>query len=385
MTPYERTLRELYALSARGIEPGLGRVREALARLGDPQRAFRSVHVAGTNGKGSVTAMVAASIEGAGRFTSPHLHRLTERVTIGGAPIPQDALVDAWADVKAALEGGPRLTFFETMTAIAFELFRRRGVSIAVIEVGLGGRLDATNVIDPIGCAITRVGLDHTSWLGPELGGIAAEKAGILKPGRWAVVGPQEPEAWAAIEARAAEIGAPIERVEREPGDAPAHVRENRAIARRVIERLRADGVDADPAAVETTRWPGRLETIDDVLLDAAHNVDGCRALARVLSAEGAPRTLIFGAMKDKDWGPMLDALAPHVASIVYTRVALSRAEEPARLAERHPGRVAPTPERALAMAREEGRPVVVAGSLFIMAELRALLLGLETDPPIAL
>ena len=388
MSAYERALRELYALSARGIEPGLERVHAALARLELPGERLRVVHVAGTNGKGSVTAMVAAGLGAhrTGRFTSPHLHRLTERVTIEGAPVTDAELVEAWDWVKARLAGGPRLTFFETMTAIAFELFRRHEVDVAVLETGLGGRLDATNVIEaPVGCAITRVGLDHVSWLGEDLASIAREKAGILKPGRWAVIGEMPEEAAAVIAARASEIGAPLERALAEPGEAPAHVRENRAIASAVLRRLRAEGFVVDEARALATRWPGRLEEIDDVLLDAAHNEDGCRALARVLEAEGEARTLIFGAMKDKAWPAMLDALTPFVSDIVYAQAGLSRAEDPARFAEHRRGLIATSPVDALELARAKGRPIVVAGSIFLMAELRAALLGLEVDPPIAL
>jgi dihydrofolate synthase/folylpolyglutamate synthase len=424
---YAEALRELYALAGRGIDPGLGRVRAALEAVGGPERGLRVVHVAGTNGKGSVSAMVATGLAAAGHrvglYTSPHLSAFIERMRVlGGASIERRELVAAWKTLREPLARVPGITFFEAVTVLALWLFARREVDLAVLEVGLGGRLDATNVIArPRVCAITRIGLDHQRYLGSDLASIAREKAGILKPDVPVVVGAQDEEAGEAIARVAASVGSPLVRVGVElEVDGPdegltvrapratfgplrprllgRHQRENVAVAVGVLAELEAQGISVDVrAAVEQVEWPGRLERIELVrgehagryLLDAAHNVDGAEALAAHLAAtRGARRVLLFGAMADKDWRAMLPVLRPHVDAMVFAAPELSRAEAPAVLAEALGGVPAEGLERALATARAlagEGGEVVIAGSIYLMGELRGRLLGLERDPPIAM
>jgi len=404
-------LRELYGLAPRGIQPGLERMRAALSRLGDPQRSFDVVHIAGTNGKGSVAAMVAAGISdpGVGRFTSPHLHCLTERFVVGGEPVSRDALIALWADVKARIADVP-LTFFETITVLAFVLFERRRVRIAVLETGLGGRLDSTNVSErKLVTCITRVALDHQAWLGDDLVGIAAEKAGILAAEVPCVLAPQVPAVDAEISRIADGLGVSISRP-RVAGPSSAlnvsegsrasgplrlrlagqHQRDNAGVAVAVLWALERRGVPIDLSAALLAGWPGRLEGLGAeprVLLDIAHNPNAADALAAHLQEQAFERrVLVFGAMRDKDWARMLATLRPLFDQVILTRAPMSRAEEPARMAAAGE-RVEPRVTVALAAATEWAGPaglVVVAGSAFVVAEARAHLLGVETDPPIA-
>ncbi len=290
-------------------------------------------------------------------------------------------------------------------------------MDVAVLEVGLGGRLDATNVVDaPRVCAITRVGLDHQRFLGPDLASIAGEKAGIVKAGVPVVVGPQTDEARAVIGRAAADVGAPLCEVGRDlvveetpvglsvrgmglsleglrPRLGGRHQHDNVGVALGVLALLAEQGFAVDPrAAVERVQWPGRLERIERdgrFLLDAAHNADGCRALAAHLaSTPAARRVLVFGAMADKDWRAMLEVLRPHVDEVVLTAPALSRAEWPSVLAEAVGGHAAEGLNQALARARALAGPegeIVIAGSIYLMGDLRARILGLEADPPIAM
>jgi dihydrofolate synthase/folylpolyglutamate synthase len=418
---YAEVLRELYALAGRGIDPGLGRTRAALEAVGHPERAFPVVHVAGTNGKGSVSAMVSTGLADAGHrvglYTSPHLSSFTERMRVlGGPAIERADVVEAWETLRGPLSAVPGLTFFELVTVLALWLFARRGVHVAVLEVGLGGRLDATNVIDaPRVCAITRIGLDHQRYLGDDLASIAAEKAGILKPGAPVVIGPQPDEAREVLERLAASVGAPAVLVGRDlvvrddaeglaveglgkslvglrPRLVGRHQHDNVGVAIGVLALLERSGLAVDPrAAVERVEWPGRLERIERdgrFLLDAAHNVDGCRTLAAHLASTPAPRrVLVFGAMADKDWRDMLALLRPHVDEVVLTAPALSRAERPEVLADAVGGHAVDA-ERALDRARALAGPdgeIVIAGSIYLMGDLRARLLGIEPDPPIAM
>ncbi len=298
---------------------------------------------------------------------------------------------------------------------LALWLFRERAVDVAVLEVGLGGRLDSTNVVErPLACAITRIGLDHTSFLGPDLASIAWEKAGILKPGVPAVVGPQREEARVVVEREAARIGAPLVMVGRdvERADAGsrmglrmgeanaevaprlpgAHQRDNAAVAAGVLWTLERTGWTVDVrAAVEDVGWPGRLERVEAdgrFLFDAAHNPDGCETLARFLSGEPrGRRVLLFGAMADKDWRGMLATLRPHVDEVVAAAPDLPRAERPETIAAEAGAHPASSLQDAVAKARAlagEGE-VIVAGSIYLMGAVRALVLGIDPDPPIAM
>jgi dihydrofolate synthase / folylpolyglutamate synthase len=380
---------------------GLDPMRAACERFDHPERAFEAVHVAGTNGKGSVCAMVESIARADGRrtglFTSPHLCRFAERIQLQGEPL-SDAVLASTLD--RVIEGAPDLSFFETATLAAFVAFRDAKVDIAVIEVGLGGRLDSTNVLPlPRAAAITRIALDHTDRLGSTLVDIAREKAGIAKAGLDIVVGPTPPDVRAAIDGVAASLGATTS--SSEGAEAPrighigvegAYQRDNARIAALLGARI-----GASPAAIArgiaSVRWPGRLERIGDCLLDAAHNPDGADALAqhvRSLAVDPADVTLVFGTLGDKDWGGMLDRLAPLARTRIYVAPdgGSRGAIDPSALSARHPGAVATSMADGLAKAREHrsGRGmVVIAGSLVLVGEARALLLGLPRDPPVAL
>ena len=420
-------LPRLYARIPLGMRLGLEPMREACARFDHPERAFEAVHVAGTNGKGSVCAMVESIARADGRktglFTSPHLCRFAERIRLQGEPLDDAALSDS---LELALDGAPDLSFFETATLAAFLAFREAKVDLAVVEVGIGGRLDATNVLPrPRAAAITRIALDHTDRLGPTLVDIAREKAGIAKPGLDLVLGPMPAGVRAAIDAVARELGATTTALGAGGGDPPvpariglegAYQRDNARIAAALGARI-----GAAPAAIADgiarVRWPGRLERIEVpraggepllFLLDAAHNPDGAGALARHVSSLGVPParvSLVFGALGDKDWPAMLDALAPLARARIYVAPqGNSRSgADPARPHRPSPGRRSEPVAAALARvgalsgARAAGASaagagdapspslIVVAGSLVLVGEARAALLGLPRDPPVAL
>ncbi|HEX5660969.1 MAG TPA: cyanophycin synthetase [Polyangiales bacterium] len=393
---YAETLSYLYGLEARGVKPGLARVRRVLALRDHPERRVPSIVVAGTNGKGSVATMIAAGVRGrVGLFTSPHMHRFVERFRIDGRPVAEARIARAASELRRALEqpGAPQLTFFEINTVLAFELFRE--CDLIVLEVGLGGRLDATNVVTPLVSVICSIALDHTDWLGPTIAHIAREKAGILKPGVPAIVGTRDREALRVITARASRLRAPAQLIDRDfapqpraplPGSFQA---DNYAVAlaalRALPARFRAKGM-------RRVRWPGRLELLPgapDVLCDAAHNPHAAAALAEHLAGlKYARKVLMFGAMRDKQHDAMIALLRPHVDAIVFARAHTPRAEDATALAERYGGEAFTSVPRALVRARKLAgkRGLVIAcGSIFLMTEVRAQVLGLRTDPLIAM
>jgi dihydrofolate synthase/folylpolyglutamate synthase len=396
----------LFALEQFGIKFGLENISAIVERLGHPERAFRSIHIAGTNGKGSVTAMVDAALRAAGhrsaRYTSPHLIDLSERFVIDGRKADTNALAAAINDVRATIDdlrASGRLdvqpTFFEVTTAVAFELFRRAGVTVAVLEVGLGGRLDATNVVMPpdlIATAITSIAFDHQLYLGTTLREIAFEKAGIIKQGVPVVVGPLEPESAAAIDETAAKRHAPVIRASARDcegmtvGLAGIHQRSNAAVALRLLQLADANGLAIPRRAIEAglaePHWPGRLDVRRlangrELLLDAAHNPAGAASLASYLKAEGGrPRPLVFAAMRDKDVTGMFAALLPAVANVIVTRASNARSADPASLAEQAraaapalPITIAPDLDEALDAAWRADSRIVVAGSIFLLGD----------------
>jgi dihydrofolate synthase/folylpolyglutamate synthase len=381
-----------------GLEP----MREACARAGHPERAFPAVHIAGTNGKGSVSAMVEAIARAhrikTGMYTSPHLCRFAERIRIDGEPVDDAVLASV---LERALSSGPDLSFFETATLAAFFAFRDARVDLAVLEVGIGGRLDATNVIQsPRAAAITRIALDHTDRLGATLVEIAREKAGIAKAGLQIALGPMPPAVRAAIDEVARAQGATTFGVADTPvparvGLAGAHQVENARIAAALGARIGASA-SAIEQGIAAVRWPGRLERIGEFLLDGAHNPDGAEALARHLRALSLPPervALVFGTLGDKDWTTMLDTLAPLSGTRIYVAPPASRsAVDPRAMSSRHPGMVATSIEEALERARVQWQGdraaaslCVICGSLIVVGQARALLLGLPRDPPVAL
>ncbi len=402
MTDPHRYLAGLQPLAMRF---GLERMERALDALGRPERTFPVLHVGGTNGKGSACAMAAAALRAAGHrvglYTSPHLVRFNERIQVDGAEIADGALAAAVDEVRRACpwhEGGAdveRLTYFEFATLAGFLHFARERVSVAVVEVGLGGRFDATNAVVPRVAAVARIGLDHTQLLGDTVEQIAFEKAGIFKPGVPAVVhAAQPPGALETLRAEARRRGAPL--VVAAPdwagpiALAGPHQRANAAFAAAALGQLDAAGVPVPPEAVArgiaTARWPGRLEELSGVLLDGAHNPDGAAALAAALRAlhPGRPVELVFGVLSDKDLAGMLGALAGAVRRVHVVAPATPRARpaEEVRALARARGieaEVHGSVRDALVCARERAGGdalVCVAGSLYLVGEARALLAG---------
>ena len=366
-------LQYLLSLEKFGIKFGLANIATLTAALGHPQTHFKSILIAGTNGKGSVTAMTDRALRASGlkvgRYTSPHLVRLEERFAVDGSPVDTAMLVELIEDMrrliddllaKGSLESPP--TFFEVTTAIAFEIFRRARVDIAVLEVGLGGRLDSTNIVQPIAAAITSIDFDHEQYLGNTLAAIAAEKAGVIRRGIPVVVGPLPTEARDVVvsmcelsgaEFVEADAGVRIESTSengrtsirittprRDYGWVPLGLRgdhqvPNAVVAVRLLEELERQ-LPVTPAAITAgirdVRWPGRLQMIEvpggrRVLLDAAHNPAGAWALARYLKREfPEPLPIVFGALRDKDVSLMLKALLPAASTMVMTEPDTPRA-----------------------------------------------------------
>jgi len=392
----------LYSRRRMGIRPGLGRVRVLLDRLGHPERTFRAVLVAGTNGKGStaraLAAMLAADGRRTGRFLSPHLERYTERIAVDGREIPEVALERLLGRVRPHAEA-VGATFFEVTTALAFLYFAEEGVEWAVLEVGLGGRLDATNAKDPALSIVTRIAADHTAFLGRNLTAIAGEKAGIFRSGIPALTAATG-EGLAALLEAARLRGTPLVPVrpafartgpegirfglEGRVYQAPLlgrHQAENLALAVAAARRLGV-GEPAIRRGLDALENPGRLEHLPPFLLDAAHNPDGAAALVAALADHfpGRRRVLVFAASRDKDHPGMARALAAGGFETVYlTRYPGERSADPGALAPLFPGSVVITdPLEAVRVAtrRHPGALVVVAGSIFLLAAVRPWVRG---------
>lgn len=415
---YQEALDYLTGLGRFGIKLGLERTQALLHALGDPHELFQGVLVAGTNGKGSVCAMIGSVLHTAGYrvalMPKPHLISYTERIQLDQVPISEPNFAALLTEIqpvinKVAAELGPP-TEFEILTSAALYYFARAGIDLLVCEVGLGGRLDSTNVVDLGVEVITNIALDHTQHLGSTLDAIAAEKAGILKQDSIAITGAQPP-GLGVIEAAAQRLRIPLLRlgheimltaIDREWAGVEAtvttpsgtykdlripllglHQAENAALAVAAIDALRSRGWDISAGALKDglarTRWPGRLEIIDRhpiVLVDGAHNPAGLtRALATVTRlAKGRPLAIVFGAMKDKDLTTMLNQLRVAGASVIFSAINWHRAASPAELAARfnEKSEVANSVQDALASARQlVGRDgiVLVAGSLYLVGE----------------
>lgn len=424
----------LSSLEFFGVKLGLHNISVLLDSLGHPERAFPVVHVGGTNGKGSVTAMADAGLRAAGlrsaRYTSPHLVDLTERFVVNGQPVAPEFLAAVVGDIRTRVDDlqargdlSHPPTFFEATTAAAFEMFRRLKVDIAVCEVGLGGRLDATNVVRPLVTAITSIGLDHQQHLGPTIEAIAAEKAGIIKSTVPVVIGPLAPEARAVITAQAREreapvidawhgvlaspvnphsvIGQPVRARVITPqsdygeialGLSGPHQIDNAVVALRTLEtiagKISAVTTPAIKRGLSEVVWPGRLDLRRigqgrEVLLDAAHNPDGASALAQALADDRSwsRPPLVFAVMQDKDSAAMLRALLPVVGPVICTRASNTRAMDPEalgvlvrNLAPDRSWTVEPTPAAALHAAWQLAPRIVVAGSIFLIGDVLKLL-----------
>ena len=411
-----------------GIKLGLDTIAAIAGALGHPERACPVLHVAGTNGKGSVSAMVAHALTSSGlvaaRYTSPHLVRLEERFAIDGHSVSSLSLDTALEEVRIVvghLQAAGRLTveptFFEATTAAGFVLFRRAGAQVAVIEVGLGGRYDATNIVAPLVTAITSVDFDHQAQLGTTLTAIAGEKAGTIKPGVPVVVGPLPREARDRIDAIAREQAAPVidalkgVHIDVRPDRgryevtiatparrygplrlalAGRHQVDNAVVAVRLLETAAERGLTITPAAIErgltNARWPARLEELDTprgrILVDGAHNPAGARALTSYLQdayPEGLP--LVVGVMGDKALDQMLAILAPVGRPLVLTRAPGRRAADPQQMAgivrSVAPGIdmvVESDIDAALDCAWSHGSVIAVAGSLYLVGDVLARL-----------
>lgn len=391
----------LSALAARrrfGMKPGLETISALCRALGDPQRKFRAIHVAGTNGKGAVCAMLDAALRDVangggcvGRYVSPHLVRLNERFCLNGVPV-DDATLDGMArrvqESASQLPSADSPTFFEALTAVAFLLFAERKVDSAVLECGLGGRLDATNVCEPKLCVITKIGLDHCDWLGDTVEQIAWEKAGIVKPGVPVVLAANAPAVIDVVRRVAEEKGAPFHyapdlATEAEiPSDFSLQGAFNRENAVTALAALKV--LNRHPASFSRVVWPGRFQRVGSFLIDGAHNPPAAQALAEALAHEpefAAPKSLnlVFGACGDKDVAGVLRILAPFVrrAYAVSTNNPRSLSAEDLAARMRSVGLDA-TPcatlseALAAASARQDttSSPVMlVCGSLFLAGE----------------
>jgi dihydrofolate synthase/folylpolyglutamate synthase len=409
VTPLER----LFALEQFGIKLGLDNIRVILAALGHPERAWKSIHIAGTNGKGSVAAMVERGLRAAGlktgRYTSPHLDRIEERVAINGQAGDAATFESVTAHVLDVVDAATAIgalkvppTFFEVSTAIAFEIFQRAGVDVAVVEVGLGGRFDATNVLTPVITAITSIAFDHERHLGHTLSEIAFEKAGIAKPGVPLVIGRLPPEAASRVAKVAREVEAPIFDAHATTTDRKyppltlalrgRHQLENAAVAVAILERWSTAVSHVTTEAIVTgltqCEWPARLEwlrvppTHHELLIDAAHNPAGAAALTSYLQDTGSKKLpVVFAAMADKDLKSMIGALAPIASAFIATTVPHARARSADQLAAEIrrltsvPVEAAGSSEAAVQRALEQSKRAVACGSIYMIGPLRARLI----------
>lgn len=387
------TLKALFERRQAGAKFSLDGIRRLCESMGNPHGGRPFIHIAGTNGKGSVAAMLAAIFEEAGRatglYTSPHLWRYHERFRMNGQEISEAELTPL---LERILPIAGDTTFFEISTALAFAWFRQRHADLVILEAGLGGRLDATNIVTPQVTVITAIGMDHMQFLGGTLVEIAREKAGIIKPKVPLVTPRQEPAVMETLLAQAAHLEAPVTVIDDSHLDefpsplAGDHQRWNTAVAvaaaRRFQPFLTAEIIRQGLAR---TRWPGRCQVVGrpdplpPVLVDGAHNPMGARALAREVNRRWGTRqvTLIFGALGDKALAEMSAILAPVAAQVLLVPVASERSASIGELARFLPSA---HPMGSLAEAMREadraGRPVVVAGSLFLAGEALELLAG---------
>ncbi len=423
MLPDHRdSLDYLYGLRFFGIKLGLETITELLDRVGNPQHHLRILHIAGTNGKGSTAAALAAVFHAAGipagLYTSPHLHQFTERIRVDTRQLELDETVALIKELRPHAEQ-LQATFFEVTTALALLAFQRHGVSWAIMECGMGGRLDATNVVVPELCLIAPVALDHTRHLGETLAQVAREKAGIIKPGVPVISACQPPEAAAVLARQAQQLGSRLLLPECDycwqsrpqefdvqagsfelkavrPTLPGLHQHQNLALAAAAAGYLRDIGVDLEPSAVrsglERVCWPGRLEWLpQQLLLDGAHNLAGAAILADYLRQQRLGRVhLIFGCKADKQVLPMLKLLLPFCQALYATRPPVEDAADTkllCALAAHHAvaAQAFIEPTEALATARQSragDELILVAGSLFLVAAIREqVVVGTDVTP----
>ncbi len=412
---YQASLDYLYSLQLFGIKLGLENIQRLLERLDNPQRKLRIIHIAGTNGKGSTAAALANVFKSAGikagLYTSPHLHSFTERVRLDTEQIGEVDVVKLTEEIRPYAEE-LRTTFFEFTTALALLYFQRRGAEWAILETGLGGRLDATNAVEPELCLVTPIALDHTAYLGETLAEVAAEKAGIFKPGVAVISSRQQAAAEQVLRQRAAELQSALFLAESDyawdstvdgfsfrgfatlltdlqPKLVGRHQHQNLALALAAVAWLRRSGIAISDAAmrqgIEQTRWPGRLEWLPGrVLLDGAHNAAGAEVLAAYLEQHDLRRLhLVVGLKADKQAAELLRPLLPFVARLYAVRPPVDESIDPEKLVQlaTKSGILAAEyadPQAAVSAAqhyRQRGQVLLVAGSLFLVAAVREMLL----------
>lgn len=416
MTEYDEALRWLFKLQRFGVKLGLDNVRELLSYLGDPHEKFRSIHVAGTNGKGSVCTFLSSALKEAGykvgMYTSPHVVRYNERMQINGEEMSDERVMEYVNKIRPIAERmgedpTNHPTFFEFTTAMGFSYFADENVDIAVVEVGMGGRLDATNVITPEVSVITHLALEHTEHLGKTLERIAKEKAGIIKPGVPVVSAEENPVIRRICDERGCELTVveeeyPYERISFDTSGQKLWVGEpsrefeipllgsyqlqNAATAYAVLDLLRKGGHDVPAEAIRrgfaAAKWPARLEIVrknPTVIIDSSHNPDGMRNLKDALleTTKKDHVTFVVGVMSDKDVSPMLEAIAPVAERIICTRPDYWRAMDPEEI-EREARKlvdnveVAPSVpdaiERAISLSGEDD-VICITGSIFMAGD----------------
>ncbi|MBU0513651.1 MAG: bifunctional folylpolyglutamate synthase/dihydrofolate synthase [Proteobacteria bacterium] len=422
MTVYQKCVDRLFGLQMFGIKLGLNSTRNLLDRLGRPEDGLNFIHLAGTNGKGSVGAMIAAILDRAGSkvgfYTSPHLVTFRERFAVNGRMISKHDVVRLADLVWAVADERQAPTFFEFVTAMALIYFREQGVDWVVWETGLGGRLDATNVVTPRLAVITNVFQEHTEHLGKTIGRIAFEKAGIIKPNVPTVTAAQNPTALRVIAQTCAQNKSRLIRVGRDVRYRAAsgvrfnyyglarrlknlatnlvgpHQRRNAATACAAIEALGLDQVTEDHIrhGLQHVHWPGRLEVFSAqplLILDGAHNPAAARTLALALDQFRYRRAIVVaGVMADKNVAGVLGPILSLADTVIYTRPEYFRAADPSRLAAEHPAPrgktlvAATVPEAVEGARRMAGKRdlILVTGSLFVVGEARAHLTGRQTD-----
>jgi dihydrofolate synthase/folylpolyglutamate synthase len=379
---YAEALDWIHGAQFTGIKLGLENTRALLAASGNPEKNLRFLHVAGTNGKGSVCAMLDSALRKAGHrcglYTSPHLVDFRERIRVDGEMAPPDAVAGGLARLREVCgDGKIPATFFEIGTVLALDFFARSGCGVVVLETGMGGRLDATNAVAPLASVLTPIGMDHSEWLGDTLEKIAFEKAGIIKPGVPVVCSPQPPEAETVFRKAAAERGAPIHFVEQpwhgEVGLAGEHQKWNAALALAAIEASGLPcGVGDFADGMKSVHWPGRFQRFGgSLVVDGAHNPHSAETLVatwRSVFGE-AKAVVVFGSLADKDSGAMLRILEQVARKFVFVPVKNPRGTPPESLSSGKPFCVAPSLAAGLAVAKAAGGPVLVCGSLYLAGE----------------
>jgi len=406
---YKQALVWLYGLQRFGIKLGLENIRRLIAEccsrvwVKRPARAAacvstaKVIHVAGTNGKGSVCAMIDSicRLQGyrTGLFISPHLVTFRERIRVNGEMISEDAVAEGLKTIRDLIaDWDPHPTFFEVTTALALKHFGDAKIDIAILETGLGGRLDATNAVQTDVSVITPISLDHEKWLGHTLAEIAAEKAGIIKPGVPVVSAPQQPQAEEAIRARAAQLGSPVQFVNETYKKSPValhgeYQKRNAAVAIAAVQAANIQlGEKAIVRGVAAIEWPARFQKWDErTMIDGAHNPAAAHILAQtwreVFSDQKA--TLVLAVLSDKDLRSIGEALAPIAASVILPKIRSERAAEPGELAKIFsvitpslPCSVTSTIGDALMLARAKPNPILITGSLHFAGEVLAHLRG---------